>query len=63
VTLGFVSCERKYYLKALLVLAWACVEPIGFKIPKDVNGDRLKASFNDQPRFDARSGERLKDAK
>jgi len=26
-----------------------CVEPIGFEIPKDANGDRLKASFNDQP--------------
>lgn len=26
-----------------------CVHPIGFKIPIDENGDRLKASFNDQP--------------
>ncbi|HQQ03695.1 MAG TPA: glycosyltransferase [Kiritimatiellia bacterium] len=29
-----------------------CVEPVGFKIPKDANEDRLKASFNHEPRFD-----------
>jgi glycosyltransferase involved in cell wall biosynthesis len=26
-----------------------CVDPIGFEIPKDAAGDRLKASFNEQP--------------
>lgn len=35
-----------------------CVEPIGFEIPKDAAGDRLKASFNEQPRVDIRQGER-----
>ena len=31
-----------------------CVEPQGFEIPKDANGDRLKASFNDIPRVQVR---------
>ena len=31
-----------------------CVESIGFEIPNDSNGDRLKASFNDQPQFNVR---------
>jgi len=35
-----------------------CVEPIGFEIPKDARGDRLKASFRDQPRYDVRKDER-----
>lgn len=26
-----------------------CVEPLGFSIPLDTSGDRLKASFNEQP--------------
>lgn len=33
-----------------------CVEPLGFEIPKDAHGDRLKASFNDQPRCVVRGG-------
>jgi hypothetical protein len=40
-----------------------CVEPIGFEIPRDANGDRLKVSFNDQPRFDVRRGEWLRAGK
>lgn len=32
-----------------------CVEPLGFEIPKDANGDRLKASFNHQPQCRVRS--------
>lgn len=35
-----------------------CVEPIGFEIPKDTAGDRLKTSFNEQPKVDVRSQER-----
>ena len=27
-----------------------CVEPLGFEIPKDAHGDRLKASFNGEPK-------------
>lgn len=33
-----------------------CVEPLGFEIPKDSRGDRMKASFNDQPRCVVRGG-------
>ncbi len=29
-----------------------CVEPIGFEIPKDSHGDRLKASFNEKPQVE-----------
>ncbi len=35
-----------------------CVEPMGFEIPKDGNGDRLKASFNEQPCTEIRKHER-----
>ena len=35
-----------------------CVEPIGFEISKDAAGDRLKASFNEQPKVDVRPHER-----
>lgn len=34
-----------------------CVEPIGFNIPKDASGDRLKASFKERPQFDIRGCE------
>lgn len=35
-----------------------CVVPIGFEIPKDGAGDRLKASFNEQPQVDVRKDEK-----
>jgi len=35
-----------------------CVVPLGFDIPKDTAGDRLKASFNDKPQFDVRKDEK-----
>ena len=31
-----------------------CVEPMGFEIPRDAKGDRLKGSFNEQPRVEIR---------
>lgn len=36
----------------------ACVEPLGFEIPKDAGGDRLRASFNHQPQCRVRSDPR-----
>jgi len=39
-----------------------CVVPIGFEIPKDAVGDRLKASFNDQPTVDVRKDEKRDEA-
>lgn len=38
-----------------------CVVPIGFEIPKDALGDRLKESFNEQPRFEVRDGMRSRE--
>lgn len=36
----------------------ACMEPLGFEIPKNANGDRLKASFNHRPQCRVRSDPR-----
>lgn len=42
--------ERQQSVRQARPLSFSeCVSPIGFTIPVDDNGDRLKASFNDQP--------------
>nr|WP_240193601.1 glycosyltransferase family A protein [Desulfobulbus alkaliphilus] len=38
-----------------------CVQPISFEIPKDAAGDRLKASFNEQPQCNVRLDEKRRD--
>jgi len=40
-----------------------CVKPLGFEIPLDAAGDRLKASFNDQQQTNVRKDEKRNRAK
>jgi glycosyltransferase involved in cell wall biosynthesis len=47
--------ERRKSIRENRPLSFSeCVNPIGFEIPLDANGDRLKASFNEQPQVTVR---------